>query len=496
MTSGAMTMGMQRILRWPVQYPRSFLKLITVGFALVALPLILAIVNNAVSINDITKRSQITVHQAMRATDASRRLIEELTAMERSVRQAVALDDPALLEGFAHAHVKFVESASAMASLRLDAEQQAQLARLRAKEARLAGTVDTVATTHEHLGQLLREFDELDVLAHNLADLGTAIVEREAAGLEAMSAGVQRFIFWQLVALVPMALIILVGSIILISRPIAQIDAAIRRLGEGNFASRVEVTGPQDLQNLGRQLDWMRLKLIDLEGQKRLFLHHVSHELKTPLAAIKEGSGLLDEQIVGPLNAAQREVTSILKQNTQRLQELIERLLNYHEAQFNRTSLNLMTVNIADLIALVGRQHRLTMASKGVRLVVSCPAIHVECDRDKLAAIVGNLVSNAIKYAARNGQIDVEVSDEGETILLQVADDGPGIRPEERPYVFEPFYHGSTPHDGSMKGTGLGLAIVRDFVLAHHGHIEIADQEAGTRIRVRLPRHQPVQEAA
>ncbi|MBI1396822.1 MAG: HAMP domain-containing protein [Betaproteobacteria bacterium] len=486
-----------RLLKSPLHYPRSFLKLITVGFALVALPLILAIINNAVSINDITKRSQLTVHQAMRATDSTRRLIEELTAMERSVRQATALDDPSLLAGFAHAHVKFVESARDMLALKVDPEQQRQLRQLMEKEARLAAAVNRIAVTPDLLSALFRDFDELDILAHRLADLATTIVEREVASLESMAEGVQHFVFWQLVALVPMALIVLVGSIILISRPIAQIDAAIRRLGDGNFTSKVEVNGPQDLQNLGRQLDWMRLKLIDLEGQKRLFLHHVSHELKTPLAAIKEGSGLLDEELVGPLTSSQREVTAILKQNTHRLQELIERLLNYHETQFNRPALNLGEVRLPDVISAVSRQHQLTLSSKGVDLVVNCPPVSLEADREKLGAIVGNLVSNAAKYAPQNGRIEVGVTEREDGIRIEVADDGPGIRAEERPYVFEPFFHGSTQHDGAMKGTGLGLAIVREFVLAHHGRIEIVDQEAGTRIRVDLPRRQPpMREAA
>lgn len=491
MTGSPAAMDMPRPLKWSVHYPRSFLKLITVGFLLVALPLILAIVNNAVSIHDITQRSQKSVHQAMRATESSRLLMEQLTAMERSVRQASALSDSALLEGYAHARAKFIEGTRLMSTLALDAEQSRQLARLAQREAQLALSIDAAWAVPDALGQLLGEFDELDALARSLSDLGNGIVEREVASLQSMAEGVQRFVFWQLVALVPIALVLLVGAIILISRPIGQIDAAIRRMGDGNFDTPVQVTGPQDLQNLGRQLDWMRQRLIELEGQKRLFLHHVSHELKTPLAAIKEGAGLLDEQLVGPLTPAQREVTAILKQNTQRLQELIERLLNYHQAQFNRTALNLSTVHLPELIASVGRQHRLTMASKGLRLSVTCPALSVEGDRDKLTAILSNLVSNAVKFAPRNSRIGVEVSEHADTVRLEISDAGPGIRPEERDHVFEPFYHGSAPYEGPLKGTGLGLAIVREFVLAHHGHIEVAPQDEGTRLRVEIPRRQP-----
>ncbi len=479
------------MLRRPIHYPRSFLKLIIAGFVLVALPLIFAIVNNAVAIHDITKRSQQTVHQAMRATEASRLLIEQITAMERSVRQTSALGDPSLLEGYSHARTKFIDSTRRMLTLRLDSEQYRQLTLLREKEARLAVSIDSTGSDADALAGLLPQFNELDIMAETLSRLGAKIVEDQVGQLQAMAEGVQRTVYWQLSALVPIALAVLVAAIILISRPIAQIDGAIRKLGNGDFSTPVRVTGPQDLQRLGRQLDWMRLKLIDLEDQKKLFLHHVSHELKTPLAAIKEGSDLLDEQLVGPLTGAQREVTSILKHNTQRLQELIERLLSYHQTQFSRSDLNLSDVPLPELIASVGRQHRLSMASKGVRFVVACPEVSVEADREKLTAIVGNLVSNAVKYAPRNGRVSVSVQAAAETVSLEVTDDGPGIKPEERDLVFEPFYHGSTPHDGAMKGTGLGLTIVKEFVAAHRGRIALESRDQGTCLRVDIPRRQP-----
>lgn len=483
-------MGLLRYLRRPIHYPSSFLKLIIVGFLLVAGPLLFAIVSNAIAIHDITKRSQQTVHQAMRATEASRLLIEQITAMERSVRQASALEDPTLLEGYTHARSRFIEGARRMFTLPLDAEQYQRLGLLRDKEARLALSIDRTVGDPVALAGLLPELNELDVMAEELSRLGAGIVEREVGQIQKRAEEAEHTVTVQILLLVPIAMGILVAAIILISRPIAHIDRAIRSLGDGDFGTPIRVSGPRDLQRLGRQLDWMRLKLIDLEDQKKLFLHHVSHELKTPLAALKEGSDLLHEQLVGPLTPGQQEVTSILKHNVQRLRELIERLLSYHQTQFNKSDLHLSEVPLSDVIATVGRQHRLSMASKGVRFVVDCPPVSVEADREKLTAIVGNLVSNAVKYAPRNGRVSIEVREQGETVSLQVADDGPGIRPEERERVFEPFFHGSTPHDGAVKGTGLGLAIVKEFVAAHRGRIALQDRDQGACLRVDIPRRQ------
>jgi two-component system sensor histidine kinase GlrK len=303
-----------------------------------------------------------------------------------------------------------------------------------------------------------------------------------------VSEGVQRFIFWQLVALVPVALFIVVGAIILISRPISQIDAAIRRLGEGDFGSRVEVQGPEDLQHLGRQLEWMRLRLIDLEEQKTRFLRHVSHELKTPLASLKEGIDLLEEQVVGDLSPAQREIAAILKQSTHRLQRLIEDLLSFHTAQYQRGAVAFSPVPLSEIIARAGQQHRLTIASKGLHYQVDCPAIVLDADQDKLAAVVDNLVSNAVKFSPTGGRILVMARSNGSEARLEVVDEGPGIAREERESVFEPFFQGSTPYQGPVKGTGLGLAIVKEFVAAHRGKVEIVDDGAtGAHIRVSLP---------
>ncbi|MCW5626711.1 MAG: HAMP domain-containing histidine kinase, partial [Burkholderiales bacterium] len=347
------------------------------------------------------------------------------------------------------------------------------------------------------VGPLVAEFGNLDAQAQALDDLGAVVMEREVASVQAMAESVQRFVFWQLVALVPVALLLVVGSIILISRPIAQIDAAIRRLGEGDFQAPVEVQGPRDLQRLGQQLDWMRQRLIDLEAQKTGFMRHMSHELKTPLASLREGTDLLDEQVVGQLSPGQREVAAILKQSTQRLQRLIEDLLAYHSAQFHGMAVNAVPIPLCEVIARAGQEFRLPMASKGIRFQVECPSIVIRADREKLAAILGNLVSNAVKFSPQGGRVRVKVHTDAMQVVIDVIDDGPGVPDDERTKVFEPFFQGRAPYQGPVKGTGLGLAIVKEFVAAHDGSIEIVDRKRpGAQFRVTLPIQFALEDAA
>ena len=137
---------------------------------------------------------------------------------------------------------------------------------------------------------------------------------------------------------------------LVLARPIRQIDAAISAIGHGQLSEPVKVQGPSDLQALGRQLEWLRVRLQDIAEERNRFLRHMSHELKTPLANIREGTELLMEGAVGSLNGEQREVASILRDNSLRLQRLIENLLSYSEWQAKRSELEIGEIRLLPLV--------------------------------------------------------------------------------------------------------------------------------------------------
>jgi two-component system, NtrC family, sensor histidine kinase GlrK len=306
--------------------------------------------------------------------------------------------------------------------------------------------------------------------------------------MQALSGEVNTFIYWQLVALIPVALFLVVGSTILILKPIRQIEDALKRLGDGDFQHPVNVSGPRDLEDLGRQIDWVRMRLMELEEQKTRFLHQVSHELKTPLSAIREGAELMADGAVGELQPAQIEVARILHENTLRLQRLIEDLLNFHTVQFQRSGIHLEKVRLPAVIQRVADAHRLPMRAKDIRLNVSCAEIVVQADENKLEVILDNLLSNAVKFSPPFGEIMISAESRGNEVVLDVSDEGPGVALGERERVFEPFYQGKARADASVKGTGLGLAIVREYVAAHGGRVDILDTHGeGAHFQVRLP---------
>ena len=209
-------------------------------------------------------------------------------------------------------------------------------------------------------------------------------------------------------------------------------------------------------------------------------------------ANIREGTELLMDGAVGPLEAGQREVTAILQDNSIKLQRMIENLLSFSAWQSNSAGLDPSEFRIRPVVKQVLENQQLTLVSQRLRLGVKIDDIAMFADRGKLRLIMENLLSNAIKYSPRGGTITVRAQASGEDLVLEVADGGTGIPPAERPYVFDAFHTGRAP-GGHVRGTGIGLSVVQEFVVAHRGTIEIVDGEfSGAHFRIRMPqRAQP-----
>ncbi|MCM2289262.1 MAG: HAMP domain-containing histidine kinase, partial [Sulfuritalea sp.] len=228
------------------------------------------------------------------------------------------------------------------------------------------------------------------------------------------------------------------------------------------------------------------LRLMQLEEQKSRFLRHVSHELKTPLTALREGSDLLAEQAAGPLTPQQEEIVRILRENSLHLRRLIEDLLSYSAAEFQQASLKLQTIDPRDFAAHVVAKHELALASRKLALQADIGDFALVADGERLRVVLDNLLSNAIKFSPLGATIALSWKSEDGNALLEVADEGPGVAPEDRERIFDPFYQGGARGESAVKGSGLGLSIVREHVLAHGGRIELLPG-SGARFRVVLP---------
>lgn len=473
--------------------PRSILQLILVAFIVVTVPLIVAVITAAVYVDRLTKQGQRSVFEAVAATHSSRMLVEHVTAMERSARQYQVLSDPALLDVYVARRDQFLQAMEELRSLDLNSSQ--------------GDTVDTLATREKEVYQLLtgtspgrvesavERFPALNALARGILAKSSELISQSVNEMQSMAARAQGLLFWQAMALVPAVLMFAALFLTLITKPLRRLDQSIRQLGDGHFNEEIRVHGPRDIQELGRRLEWMRRRILELENQKVSFLRHVSHELKTPLTTIREGSELLNEQVVGRLNAEQREIAQMLKQNSLKLQRLIEDLLNFSMLQIDNQSIKTERLRLDRIIEEVVEGHRLAAKSRSVRLETQIERLSIEGDGEKLRTMVDNLLSNAVKYSPVGGRVRISAGRVGQNIAIDVADEGPGVDRSERERVFEAFYQGHARAEGPVKGSGLGLSIAREFAGLHDGSIEIIEKDAGACFRILLPSSRTVPRA-
>jgi two-component system sensor histidine kinase GlrK len=272
-----------------------------------------------------------------------------------------------------------------------------------------------------------------------------------------------------------------------LSSPLKQIESAIDRLGENRYDQAIEVRGPRDLQRVGHQLNWLRQRLSDLEADKARFLRHISHELKTPLAALREGVALLEDEVAGTLTPNQREIAGILNQNTAALQSQIEALLRYNAAAFDAQHLHREPADVALLLAQVIDSQRLQWQAGSLTVDTEGRARPIAVDADKLAVVLANLLSNAVRFSPPGGVIRFRVGQRDGRLLLDCTDQGPGVAPDDAARIFEPFYQGQRQPPGARRGNGIGLSIVHEYVAAHGGTLQLLPSERGAHFRIELP---------
>ncbi len=481
-----------------LRYPRSFLGLLVAGLLLVALPLAAALLYSAWHTERLAEQSRNAVFDAAQAARASRSLVNRISSIERLALQLAVLPDAALRADLARVHSSFKVVAQELSRLPLDAEQVAALDRTIEREQVLFDMLAAASRGRPDARAVRELTGALADDAYQVLAISYVVADREVERLRASADDVHR----RLVALVLVAIALALAAALaltrLITRPIAALDSAIRQLGSADFEHPIRVGGPADLQSLGERLDWLRQRLTELETQKSRFLRHLSHDLKTPLAALREGTELLSDQVAGPLAPPQRQVVAILRDNSVKLQRMIEELLDYQRVLHVAAGLEIGPVALDLLLRHAVQAHRLAADAKRQRIELDAGPIRLRGDAAKLRSIVDNLIGNAVKFTPKGGAIRVLAREQDEEALIDVLDTGPGVAPEERETIFDAFFRGRTGGSGRAEGIGLGLAIAREFAEAHGGRIEALAGGSGGHFRVTLPRRPaiPLAEAA
>jgi len=468
-------------------WPKSLSGLMLLGVAVIAVPLLVAIFNAALQIQQLADSSRTIASEGIGAARASEDLMSEVLQLERATLQQQVLG-PKLPDVYRENDAQLTESRTQLTHQLRTSQATAALNRLGELQQLVATEIEGPGANSEAIGAAVPRFQEMSTLAQQIAVLSKAQIDAQIAGIQRRTSESQRLLLWQSGLLIPLAVFAIVVLTFGVGRPLRRVDRAISELGRGNLAHPISVAGPKDIERLGRQLEWLRGRLLDFAAERNRFLRHMSHELKTPLANIREGTELLMDGAVGELDGNQREVTGILRENGLKLQRLIENLLSFSAWQTSSVGLETSEFRLRPLVKQVLENQQLTLLGQRVRLEVKIQDVTLTADRGKLRLILDNLLSNAIKYSPKGGAIYLSAQADGEQLLLDVADAGPGIPYDERAHIFEAFYTGKAARGTSVKGTGIGLSVVLEFVAAHGGTVQIVDgQFPGAHFRITMP---------
>jgi two-component system, NtrC family, sensor histidine kinase GlrK len=467
--------------------PKSLNGFLLLGLGFLAGPLLLAILHAAVQMRRLSDTSQRLVVDSVQSTRLTQDMYAQIALLERSARLYQVLGEPTVRASFREHDTRLSEIIATLRQRLRAADAPAQLQRLIDTQQRIESLLLPAPVPAGQASELAQSFVLLGDLANGVANLTDQQIDAESRDLRARTDQAQRELFLESTLLLPLIVIVVLLFALRLSRPLRQIDRAIGELGRGNFSNSIVINGPVDLERLGHQLEWLRNRLLELAQERNRFLRHLSHELKTPLANIREGTELLMDGAVGELESGQREVTAILRDNGIKLQRLIENLLSFSAWQSNSTGLDVTEFRLRPVVKQVLENQQLTLVSQRVRLDVRVEDVTLVADRGKIRLILENLLSNAIKYSPRGGVIYLRASTSAEQLVLEVGDSGPGIPHEDRARIFDAFYTGRAP-GGHVRGTGIGLSVVNEFVNVHHGTVEIVDGEVpGAHFRIRMP---------
>jgi signal transduction histidine kinase len=285
--------------------------------------------------------------------------------------------------------------------------------------------------------------------------------------------------------------------------PIRRVNTRLASIASGDFSGRVDVLNRDELGTLAANVNRMNDQLARLYKEletasrhKSEFLANMSHELRTPLNAIIGFSEVLREQHFGDVNEKQAEYLTDIHTSGLHLLSLINDILDLSKIEAGRMELQISDVVLGELLENSVALMRERATRQGINLLLQVdPAIGIiQADERRLKQVMFNLLTNAVKFTARGGRVDVAARNAGDDVVVSVSDDGAGIAVEDQARIFEEFEQAGG--SAAQEGTGLGLPLSRRLVELHGGELTVeSEPDKGSTFTFRVPRAQTAVEA-
>ncbi|PSH22329.1 two-component sensor histidine kinase [Yersinia pseudotuberculosis] len=467
--------------RWRL-FPRSLRQLVLMAFLLVLLPLLVLAYQAYQSLDHLSTQAA----DINRTTLADARRSEAMTSvaleMERSYRQYCVLDDATLATLYQHQRKQYTQMLVAHAPILPDARYYQTLQGLLNQ---LTDIKCKNSVPDKEASILLEQFSRSNA---EMVQATRDVIFSRGQQLQKDIAERGQFFGWQSLLLFLVSVLLVVLFTRMIIGPVKGIERMINRLGEGRSLGNTALfKGPRELRSLAQRIIWLSERLAWLESQRHEFLRHISHELKTPLASMREGTELLADEVAGPLTQDQQEVVAILDHSSRHLQQLIEQLLDYNRKLADGPG-EPEHVDLAEMVGNVISAHSLPARAKMIRTKTELDASICWAEPTLLMRVLDNLYSNAVHYGEESGTIWICSRQVNDRVQIDVANTGAPIPTSEEIMIFEPFFQGSHQRKGAVKGSGLGLSIAQDCIRRMQGDLQLVTVDyAAVCFRIELP---------
>jgi signal transduction histidine kinase len=295
---------------------------------------------------------------------------------------------------------------------------------------------------------------------------------------------------------ISIGLIIIIGffSALLIvrrfSKPLEALKGGIEQIAIQNFDIHFSHKSEDEVGELATAFEQMALRLRDNNQFKTSMLSQFTHEMKSPLGAIKQSVNLLKSSLGESVNRDQKRLLSLIQGNNQTLFDLIDNILSSSKADDDKVKLNIQRENIVKLFTQTLMLLSPVIKEKNINVELNYSAKKIECDLDKekMQEVFQNFIANAVKFSPVKSTIYITIFLKYPFITIIIKDEGIGIPSEEIPYIFEKLYRASNSNKISVKGTGLGLYISSRILKAHGARIEVESKEnTGTEFKIIFP---------
>mgnify|MGYP000291868523 CR=1 FL=1 len=468
----------------------SIKKLTLLGFSLVALPLVIALIYGANQVSKLSSQGADAIFDVAQLTQVNRELSQTLLKMERFASQYLVLQDNDLRTNYILQKEKLTGDIQRHLSAHTDPKLKGLALQFSHKIQDVHQLVIATNAPTNRLEKLQRQFFKLAQLGQKLNLHSNELINLHTSQLTKSADDLSNIMLYSLLS-IPLSLLVAGVFVTLITAPLKQLIANIQHLEQGGFEHKIILKTSPEISEIADALEIMRTRLHALELQKSSFIRHISHELKTPLAAIREGTELLYDNSVGELNVGQQEICHIIRSSVNRLQCHIEDLLNFNIVLDSTSLQDSEKINLTPLIKNVLAERILDIKRKNITLELAIDELFIHTNAKQLKVILDNLLSNAIKYSPNTGTIQIKADIEQETLRFKIIDQGPGIAKAIQEKVFDAFYQGPVPAKQTIKGSGLGLTIVKELIMRLNGTINIdsnPDKHPGTSVTISLPK--------